>query len=53
MSFFFYNESRLYIDDFDSIDKITIMIDIHTLYESLFSRIQMFLVILVLKYSRT
>ena len=52
MSFLFYDESRLRIDDLDAIDEITIMIDIHALYEILLSRIQIFLVILVLKYIR-
>ena len=52
MNFLFYDESRLRIDDFDAIDEVTIMIDNHTLYEILFSRIQIFFVILVLKYIR-
>ena len=52
MSFRFYDESRLRIDDFDAIDEITIMIDIYTLYEISLSRIQMFFVTLVLKYIR-
>ena len=52
MNFLFYDESRLRIDDLDAIDEITIMIDIHALYEILLLRIQMFLVTLVLKYIR-
>ena len=52
MNFLFYNESRFRINDLDAIDEITIMINIYTLYEILLSRIQVFLVILVLKYIR-
>ena len=52
MSFLFYDESRLRINDLNAIDEVTIMIDIHALYEILLSRIQVFFIILVLKYIR-